>query len=182
MPKATSLETPLSAGRLGALPDFADTVPWDSLPSEGTLHAAIAREVQLKQSLRPSAGHQPAHEATSGMPADRAARIAARRAFVEMKQIFMRSVAHFQDRKGLWLRSQVRLANDPMDLWLLRGPVLAALRDNDSATRHLRADLYRGLDSLFPDAFSASQAARQPLLPEPWAIWAAAPAHHGLRR
>jgi hypothetical protein len=51
------------------------------------------------------------------------------------------------------LRSQVRAAEDPVDLWLLRGPLLAALREDDHEdTRKLRAELYRTLDTTFPAA------------------------------
>lgn len=107
----------------------------------------------------------------AGMPADRMARIAARRAFVEMKQLFMRAVNDLGDRKGQWLRDKVRLAMDPMDLWLLRGPVLAALQRNDEPTRRLRADLYRGLDQIFPGAFGLGHhAALNTRPPEPWEI------------
>jgi len=148
-------------------PAFANTLPESSLLSE-------------LDSVMPSAFD--AELAAAGLPAERAARIAARRAFVEMKHIFMRAVATMKDRKGEWLRSQVRLANEPLDLWLLRGPVLAALRQTDSETRGLRAELYRGLDSLFPHAHghgtSAAAALGGPVtlpplnLPEPWAIQA----------
>jgi hypothetical protein len=112
------------------------------------------------------------HEA--GMPQDRATRIAARRAFVDMKLLFMRAVADLEDRKGSWLRAQVRQANDPNDLWLLRVPVLAALRKNQVGTRKLRAELYRSLDSVFPDSFTSAGQSTLPALPEPWAIWASA--------
>jgi hypothetical protein len=109
-----------------------------------------------------------------GLPADRAARIAARRAFVEMKQLFMRAVADLSDRKGQWLREKVRLAHEPVDLWLLRGPVLAAVQRNDRGTRQLRAELYRGLDSIFPEAFGLNNGmSSQPPLPDPWEIGAA---------
>lgn len=107
----------------------------------------------------------------AGLPHDRAARLAARRTFVEMKQLFMRAVEPLVDRKGQWLRHQVRLANDPIDLWLLRGPVLMALRKDDSGTRRLRAELYRGLDTTFPDAFGLNDGVTLPALPEPWEIW-----------
>lgn len=109
----------------------------------------------------------------SGLPQDRAARIAARRAFVDMKLLFMRAVAHLTDRKGEWLRQQVRLANEPIDLWLLRGPVLVALRQGDGGTRGLRAELYRGLDMIFPEAFGLNEGVSLPTLPEPWEIWSA---------
>jgi len=104
-----------------------------------------------------------------GLPADRIARIAARRAFVEMKQLFLRAVENLEHRKGAWLRSQVRGAEDPIDLWLLRGPLLAALREDDR-TRGLRAELYRSLDSTFPQAFGAPVAAPASRIPTPWHV------------
>ena len=86
-------------------------------------------------------------------PATRAERIESRRAFVEMKQLFMRAVENLEHRKAAWLRTQVRGAEDPIDLWLLRGPLLATLREDDVATRTMRAALYRTLDRTFPEAF-----------------------------
>lgn len=116
-------------------------------------------------------GDEAALRMLAGMPADRVARIAARRAFVDMKQLFMRAVQGLADRKGEWLREKVRLAVDPMDLWLLRGPVLAALQRDDDATRSLRADLYTGLDQIFPGAFGLGHHATPGTRPpEPWEI------------
>jgi hypothetical protein len=89
--------------------------------------------------------------------ATRGARIEARRAFVEMKQLFMRAVENLAHRKGAWLRAQVRAAEDPIDLWLLRGPLLATLREDDVATRTMRAALYRSLDRTFPEAFGSAE-------------------------
>ena len=86
-------------------------------------------------------------------------RIEARRAFVEMKQLFMQAVENLAHRKAAWLRAQVRAAEDPIDLWLLRGPLLAALREDDRGTRAMRAALYKSLDSAFPGAFSLPLAA-----------------------
>ena len=90
---------------------------------------------------------------TWGLPQDRAAQLAARQAFVAMKRLFMDAVAPLGDGKGDWLRRQVRLANEPIDLWLLRGPVIAALRVDEHGSRELRAQLYHGLDNVFPEAF-----------------------------
>ena len=92
-----------------------------------------------------------------GLPATRSARIESRRAFVEMKQLFMRAVENLEHRKGAWLRAQVRAAEDPIDLWLLRGPLLATLREDDVATRTMRAALYRTLDRTFPEAFGSAE-------------------------
>ena len=93
----------------------------------------------------------------AGLPGMRAARIESRRAFVEMKQLFMRAVENLAHRKGAWLRAQVRAAEDPIDLWLLRGPLLATLREDDVATRTMRAALYRTLDRTFPEAFGSAE-------------------------
>ena len=87
------------------------------------------------------------------LPAARSARIESRRAFVEMKQLFMRAVENLEHRKGAWLRAQVRAAEDPTDLWLLRGPLLSALREDELGTRAMRAAIYKSLDLTFPHAF-----------------------------
>ena len=89
------------------------------------------------------------------LPDARSARIESRRAFVEMKQLFMRAAENLAHRKGAWLRAQVRAAEDPVDLWLLRGPLLATLREDDVATRTMRAALYRTLDRTFPETFGS---------------------------
>jgi len=99
-----------------------------------------------------------------GMPPARDARAAQRRAFVEMKQLFMHAVADLAHRKGAWLRSQVRAAEDPIDLWLLRGPLLGALREDDAGTRAMRAALYKSLDAMFPHGFGVPDAGGRPVL------------------
>jgi hypothetical protein len=73
-----------------------------------------------------------------------------------MKQLFMQAVENLEHRKAAWLRAQVRGAEDPIDLWLLRGPLLATLREDDVATRTMRAALYRSLDRTFPEAFGSA--------------------------
>jgi hypothetical protein len=111
-----------------------------------------------------------------GLPQDRHARLAARRAFVEMKLLFLRATASLEDRKGEWLRLQVRRANDPIDLWILRGPVLRALSQDDRRHRGLRAELYRSLDSIFPEAFGFDPGASlPPTMPAPWEALAGEP-------
>ena len=86
-----------------------------------------------------------------GLPQDRHARIAARRAFVEMKQRFMVAVEPLDGLRGDWLRHQVRQSHEPVDLWLLRGAVFAALGLRGETTRRTRDELHRVLDSVFPD-------------------------------
>ena len=109
---------------------------------------------ELDSDLAPESGF---HEHAAGSPDARFARIESRRAFVEMKQLFLRAVENLAHRKGAWLRAQVRGAEDPIDLWLLRGPLLATLREDDVATRTMRAALYRTLDRTFPEAFGSAE-------------------------
>jgi hypothetical protein len=80
----------------------------------------------------------------AGMPQERLARIAARRAFVEMKVGFMDAIAHLDDRHGRWLQHQVRHAQEPVDLWLLRGAAYRALQDEARCLA-----LHRCLDGAF---------------------------------
>ena len=87
----------------------------------------------------------------AGLPGDRMARLAARKAFVELKLSFIDAVTMLAGRDGDWLRQQVRHAEEPVDLWLLRAPVFAALAGQDSERRSRRQMLRRGLDSVFPD-------------------------------
>jgi hypothetical protein len=85
----------------------------------------------------------------AGLPGDRAARIAARKAFVDLKRTFLHALA---DTEGVdWLLAQVRAAEEPQDLWLLRGPVFCALGGSAAELRTRRQMLRRGLDSVFPD-------------------------------
>ena len=88
----------------------------------------------------------------AGLPQDRHARIAARRAFVELKQRFMSAVASLSGMRGDWLRYQVRQAHEPVDLWLLRSAVFDALAQHDHYHRRTRNELRRALDSVFPDS------------------------------
>lgn len=85
----------------------------------------------------------------AGLPGDRGARLAARRAFVDLKLTFLTAL---DGTPGVdWLNTQVRAAEEPVDLWLLRAPVFAALAGTDAARRQRRLVLHRGLDSMFPD-------------------------------
>ncbi len=85
----------------------------------------------------------------AGMPGDRGARLAARHAFVDLKLTFLHALLESPDAD--WLRAQVRAAEEPVDLWLLRAPVFAALAGTSTDARQRRQQLRRGLDSVFPD-------------------------------
>lgn len=88
----------------------------------------------------------------AGLPHDRLARIAARRAFVDLKLDFMHAVAALDDARGRWLRDQVRKAEEPVDLLLLRGHVFASLSGDDAGDTERRRMLRRSLESQFPDS------------------------------
>ena len=85
----------------------------------------------------------------AAVPAGRSARLAARRAFVDLKVTFMQALADMPHTD--WLHAQVRCAEAPVDLWLLRAPVFAALEGAGPDYRERRQRLRRGLDSVFPD-------------------------------
>ena len=102
--------------------------------------------------------------ADAGMPQERAARIAARRAFVDLKLTYLGALDSLDAEApacappGLpettlnWLRHQVLHAEDPVDLWLLRAPMFAALSGVLPQRRQQRQALRRALQTLFPDS------------------------------
>ena len=92
----------------------------------------------------------------AGLPGDRMARLAARQAFVELKLGFIEAAQLLGGRDGDWLRQQVRHAEEPVDLWLLRGPLFEALAGSAPERRLARLRLRRSLDGLFPDTAPAS--------------------------
>lgn len=85
----------------------------------------------------------------AGMPGDRLAQLAARRAFVGLKRLFIDAAARVDDGDAPWLRAQVRAAEEPVDLWLLRGPLLQALAAGDPPCRLLRGQLRQALARTF---------------------------------
>jgi hypothetical protein len=88
----------------------------------------------------------------AGMPQERLARIAARMMFVDLKQRFATALAGVPGRRGRWLRDQVIESDDPIDLWLLRGAVFSALREQGTdASRQARFNLYDAVARVFPD-------------------------------
>ncbi len=86
-----------------------------------------------------------------GMPQDRLARLAARRAFVDLKLDFMVATAGLPGPRGEWLRECVRRAEDPYNLWRLRHSLFAALAGNDPDSCTIRHALRTGLDTLFTE-------------------------------
>ncbi len=104
------------------------------------------------QTAEPRHYTQAAAQAHVGMLGDRNARLAARRAFVELKVTFMQALADLTDARFDWLRNQVRGTEEPVDLWLLRAPVFVALSGPEPEFRRRRQLVRRALDSVFHDS------------------------------
>jgi hypothetical protein len=88
------------------------------------------------------------------MPGDRQARIAARSAFVNLKQTYLLAIEALPGPRAEWLRFQVRHAAEPADLWLLRAAVFDALPSQDHSRE--RESLQRGIESVFPSSHAHS--------------------------
>ena len=87
-----------------------------------------------------------------GLPEDRLARIAARRAFVELKSSFISAASEVCGPTAELLRRKVRAADQALQLWGLRLALLAALPADEERSAHQRQALLRQLDSVFPDS------------------------------
>ena len=121
-------------------------------PAPSTAPVAAPVAAQPGGLFSPTAAAAPAWLPGAGLPQDRHARIAARRCFVALKHRFMAAVAELDGQRADWLRFQVRQAQDPVDLWLLRGLVFEALDSEGPAAERTQAELSRVLDSVFPDS------------------------------
>ena len=86
-----------------------------------------------------------------GLPEDRLARIAARRAFVELKSSFMNAASEACGPTAELLRRKVRAADEALQLWGLRLALLAALPVDKEQSAQQRQALLRQLDSVFPE-------------------------------
>lgn len=87
-----------------------------------------------------------------GMPNDRLARIAARRAFVELKQVFMQAAADIDGAVGEMLQRKIRSATEAAELWRMRIAILDSLHAEHPNTASHRLALRRTLDNMFPEA------------------------------
>lgn len=81
---------------------------------------------------------------------ERLARVAARRAFVEMKVSFMRAAALVRNSAGPMLQRKVRSAMEVTELWRLRDELFDNLPPQDPAADAQRAEVQYHLDSAFP--------------------------------
>lgn len=102
--------------------------------------------------LAPAAASASAAYLGYGLPADRQARIDARRRFVEMKADLMCACAVLAGTPGQQLRHKVRQATEAAELWRLRRVVLDALPAAHPRTPGHRDGLLRRIAELFPDS------------------------------
>ena len=86
-----------------------------------------------------------------GLPEERMARMAAQTAFTDLKFSFMRATADIEGGLGLLLQRQVLVAKEAIELWRLRGAVLAAMPLQSERSRMHKAELHQQLDSVFPN-------------------------------
>lgn len=87
-----------------------------------------------------------------GMPAERRARIAARRAFVRVKQRAVDAIATVPGALGELLRRKVRHTDDMAQLAELREVILALMPDENLADRTARLLLQREFERSFGDS------------------------------
>lgn len=91
-----------------------------------------------------------------GLPQDTRNRLESRRNFVQLKQLFLAAVQDAPGTRGEWLRRQLRAAEEPIDLWLLRAPVMEALDAHAASARRWRHEVRRGIETTFQTTDPAS--------------------------
>jgi hypothetical protein len=116
-----------------------------------TLHSEAGRAPMLAPAPHPAYRHDTVWRASSCTPQERLARVAARRAFVEMKQCFMEAAAEIDGSQAALLRRQLRQADDVHALWQLHRPLLASLPPHEPRVAKHREALIEHLHSAFPD-------------------------------
>lgn len=92
-----------------------------------------------------------------GMPEARLARVAARRAFVEMKQCFMRAAADIEGAVGDELQREVRQSTEVTELWGLRSALFEALPKDSMLGAIHREEMRYHLDSVFPEGLTGNE-------------------------
>lgn len=83
-------------------------------------------------------------------PEERRGRMAARQAFVGLKLCFTRAAAEARGAAADELRRRVRQAGEPIELWLLRAPLLAALPDDMEQVEQHRLAIEQALRQVYP--------------------------------
>jgi hypothetical protein len=137
MPQRLPAGTLLGHNAPPLAPAWADTAP-AALPAApaGGRHEAVAPPRDYTAAAR-------------GIAAERLATMTARRTFVALKLTYLDATAVLHGAESQWLREQVRLAEEPVDLWLLRAPLFSGLAGTDPERRRLRQRVRRALQAVF---------------------------------
>lgn len=88
--------------------------------------------------------------ASLGGMAERRGRSRMRQAFVDLKLVCTRIAAEVPGQQGAELQRQVRQACEPIELWMLRSVLLAALPDHCELGLVYRADMELAMARAFP--------------------------------
>jgi hypothetical protein len=89
---------------------------------------------------------------TANLTPERAARMAARQAFVDLKRAFMDAAALIPGESGDRLRQHIRHAHEPIELWHLRDLVVSLLPgDHDERAAFARRCVRAQMQNVFVD-------------------------------
>lgn len=86
-----------------------------------------------------------------GPAQEKLARVAARRAFVELKNGFMRAAADIEGNVGAVIQHEVRRSSQVIELWRLRRALFDALADSPRGAEAHRRELMQLLDDALAD-------------------------------
>jgi hypothetical protein len=92
---------------------------------------------------------------------ERLARVAARRAFVEMKVSFMRAAALVRGSGAPLLQRKVRSAAEVAELWRLSDSLFDSLPTHDPMAAAHREEIQYHLDSAFPSTSASTPLPRE---------------------
>jgi len=111
----------------------------------------------MKSLLRPTLARSASlFDPAKDLAQQRASRIAARRAFVDMKLGFIKLAAQARGTMGSRLQQRVRQAQDPADLIGLQQDLADSLPHDSSQAERLRQELAQQLQRMFAPAASMS--------------------------
>jgi hypothetical protein len=142
-PAALADEPVLTLGLAVRARPFAGTTPpaGAAAARAGARHAAAATPAPRDYTRTAEFGTGAGHE--------RSTSVTSRRSFVALKLAYLEAAAMLHGADSQWLREQVRTAEEPIDLWLLRAPLFAGLAGTCPERRRLRHRLRSALTATF---------------------------------
>lgn len=88
--------------------------------------------------------------ASANRPEERRGRSLARQAFVTLKLVFLRAAADISGELGQDLQRRIRQSSEPIELWIMRATVLAALAEDHPGRCEHAAAIRHALASVYP--------------------------------